>query len=171
MLIRDELNSEVDRISQIQYAAFKGHPMHAPGAEPTEHLIVERLRTSNALSLSLLAEENGEAVGHIAMSPATVGEAKQGWYLLGPVGVVPSRQRAGIGSALVRESLKQMQKKGAEGVVLVGDPAFYGRFGFKNISGLTYAGVPDQYVLGLSFTDKEPKGEITAHDAFNVTGS
>ncbi|MEZ6852923.1 GNAT family N-acetyltransferase [Halodesulfovibrio aestuarii] len=169
MLLKDELPNDVDRISQIQYAAFKGHPMHKPGAEPTEHRIVERLRASNALSLSLLAEENGEAIGHIAMSPAIVGEAGQGWYLLGPVGVIPSRQGAGIGSALVREALQQMRKKGAKGVVLVGDPEFYTRFGFKGIAGLTYAGVPDQFVLGLSFSDKEPQGEIIAHDAFNVS--
>lgn len=171
MLIKDEQSNDNDRISNIQYAAFKGHPMHAPGAEPSEHLIVERLRISNALSLSLLAEEDGEGVGHIAFSPATVGESESGWYLIGPVGVIPSRQGHGLGSALIREALRKMQDMGAEGIVLVGPPEFYSRFGFRNIPALKYKGVPDQYVLALPFTDTVPEGDIIAHDAFNVSGA
>ena len=68
MQIRKELPNDIERISQIHYAAFKGHPTHKPGAEPVEHLIVERLRASNALSLSLMAEESQEAVGNIVFS-------------------------------------------------------------------------------------------------------
>lgn len=167
MLIRNEHKNDVDRISKLQFAAFDGHPIHA-GAAPTEHLIVERLRAADALTLSLLAEENGEALGHIVISPTSVGDCKQGWYLLGPVGVVPSKQRQGVGSALIREVLMQMQENGAEGVVLVGDPEYYKRFGFKSFSGLSYSGVPEQFVLGLSFSDKDPEGEISAHDAFHA---
>lgn len=171
MLIKDEQPNDSNRITNIQYAAFKGHPMHAPGAEPTEHIIVERLRASKALALSLLAEEGGEAVGHIAISPATIGNSTSGWYLLGPVGVVPAHQGHGIGSCLIRETLQRMKDKGAEGIVLVGEPKFYNQFGFKNVPTITYSGVPDQYVLALSFTDNEPEGEIVAHDAFNVSSS
>lgn len=100
-----------------------------------------------------------------------VGEADSGWYLLGPVGVVPSHQGKGVGSALIREGLQQIQDKGAEGVVLVGDPELYKRFGFKAIHGLTYGGVPDQFVLGLSFTANVSKGEIVVHSAFDVSGT
>lgn len=165
MLIRNEHKNDVDRISKIQFAAFNGHPIHA-GAAPTEHLIVERLRAADALTLSLLAEENGEALGHIAISPTTVGDCNQGWYLLGPVGVIPNKQRQGVGSALIREVLMQLQVKRAKGIVLVGDPEYYTRFGFKNFSGLSYSGVPEQFVLGFSFSDKNPEGEIRAHEAF-----
>ena len=168
MRIKDEQPNDTKRISRIQYAAFKGHPQHKPGAEPVEHRIVERLRETNALSLSLLAEDEGNTVGHIAFSPASVGKASQGWYLLGPVGVLPDRQGKGIGSALVREALKRLRAQGALGVVLVGDPAFYERFGFTSRPRLTYPGVPDQYVLALAFTDKTPEGDIIAHDAFAV---
>lgn len=171
MQIRYEQSNDIERISHIHYTAFKGHPIHAPGAEPVEHIIVERLRASSALSLSLLAEENKEAVGHIAISPATVGKSALGWYLLGPVGVVPSHQGKGIGSALIRAALQQMQDRGTSGIVLVGEPKFYMRFGFRNMQGLTYQGVPDQYVLALPFTDKAPEGEIVAHNAFDVVGS
>lgn len=165
MQIKNEEANDAERITLIQFAAFDGHPIHA-GAEATEHLIVERLRAEGALSLSLIAEENGEAVGHIAMSAATVGKHTKGWFLLGPVGVIPSRQGSGIGSALIREALKCMKENGAEGIVLVGDPDYYHRFGFTSFPDLSYAGVPEQYVLGLSFTADTPAGEIVAHDAF-----
>ncbi len=171
MQVKAERPNDVERITHIQYTAFKGHPQHASGAEPLEHVIVERLRASGQLSLSLLAESGGDAVGHIAFSPAMVGEADSGWYLLGPVGVVPSHQGKGVGSALIREGLQQIQDKGAEGVVLVGDPELYKRFGFKAIHGLTYGGVPDQFVLGLSFTANVSKGEIVVHSAFDVSGT
>lgn len=167
MLIRNEHKNDVDRISEIQFAAFDGHPIHA-GAAPTEHLIVERLRAADALTLSLLAEENGEVLGHIAISPAIVGECNQGWYLLGPVGIVSNKQRQGIGSALIREVLMQLQGSRAEGIVLVGDPEYYNRFGFKSFSGLSYSGVPEQFILGFSFSNKDPEGEIIAHEAFRT---
>lgn len=166
MLIRDERAEDRQRISQIHYAAFKGHPMHAPGQEPSEHRIVEQLRRAEALSLSLLAEADGEVQGHVALSPATVGQDHSGWFLLGPVGVLPGRQGQGIGSSLVRETLRRMRGKGAAGVVLVGDPGFYGRLGFVQVPGLVYEGVPDRYVLAASFGARVPQGQIKAHAAF-----
>ncbi|WP_027191407.1 GNAT family N-acetyltransferase [Fundidesulfovibrio putealis] len=169
MLIRDERPEDVSRISQIHYAAFKGHPVHPPGSEPVEHRIVASLRASGSLTLSLLAEVEGEAVGHIALSPAVVGGDSDGWFLLGPVGVLPGLQGRGIGSGLVRESLRQMRDMGAVGVVLVGDPGFYTRFGFVSVPGLIYPGVPDQYVLAARFADTTPNGDIVAHKAFNIT--
>lgn len=169
MQIRDERPEDASRISQIHYAAFKGHPVHPPGSEPVEHRIVERLRESGALTFSRLAEIGGEAVAHVALSPAVVGEDPNSWFLLGPVGVLPHLQGQGIGSELVRESLRHMRDMGALGVVLVGDPGFYARFGFANVPGLIYPGVPDQYVLAVSFAGKLPQGEIIAHEAFGMT--
>jgi len=169
MLIRDERPEDASRISQIHYAAFKGHPVHPPGSEPVEHRIVERLRECGALTFSRLAEVGGEVVAHIALSPAVVGDETVGWFLLGPVGVLPRLQGQGVGSELVRESLRHMRDMGAIGVVLVGDPGFYARFGFANVPGLVYPGVPDQYVLAASFGGKAPQGEIIAHEAFGMT--
>lgn len=173
MHIRHEVPSDINAIMNIQYAAFKGHPMHKPGAEPTEHRIVEILRAQQALSLSLVAVENTEDKknlrGHIAFSPATIGGAS-GWYLLGPVGVMPTHQGKGIGSALIRAGLQQLQEAGAAGVVLVGNPGYYTRFGFTNMAGLTYPGVPEQYVLATRFTEVSPKGEIAPHAAFAAAG-
>lgn len=168
MLIRDEKPDDASRIATIHSEAFKGHPAHAPGAEPTEHHIIERLRASGALTLSLLVEVDGEAVGHVALSPAIVGEEHSGWLLLGPVGVLPSMQGRGLGTALLREALKRCRNAGARGVALVGVPGFYARFGFAAAPGLSYPGVPGQYVLALCFGNKAPSGEITAHKAFHL---
>jgi putative acetyltransferase len=166
MIIRKEKGVDVAEISRLQHAAFLNHPQHEPGAEPTEHLIVERLRQAGDLTLSLVAEDGGRLTGQIALSPARVGECVEGWLLLGPVGVLPELQGRGIGSALVREALQQARDAGASGVVLVGDPGFYSRLGFRSYEGLGYAGVPPMYVLGLPFGAGVPTGEITAHPAF-----
>ncbi|WP_243311373.1 GNAT family N-acetyltransferase [Fundidesulfovibrio agrisoli] len=170
MRIRDEQPGDAPRITEIQYAAFKGHPRHPPGAGPFEHHIVEKLRASGALTLSLLAELDGQAVGHIALSPAAVGQDEEGWLLLGPVGVLPEMQGRGVGSALVREALARMRGAGASGVVLVGDPGYYARFGFLSLPGLGYPGVPGQYVLAVSFGGNPPQGDIAAHEAFDAGG-
>lgn len=166
MHIRTEKNTDNEAISKVQYAAFKDHPQHQPGAEPVEHIIVERLRAAGALTLSLVWEEAGEILGHIAMSPASIGATPGGWHLLGPVGILPAHQRKGLGSALVREALRLLREGGAAGVVLVGDPEFYQRFGFRAVEGLTWPGVPAQYVLALPFAGVSPQGDIVGHAAF-----
>lgn len=166
MRIREEEINDRAIISRVHHAAFLNHPQHKPGAEPTEHLIVERLREAGALSLSLVYEENGEVIGHIAFSPVIIGETRQGWLLLGPVGVLPRWQRKGTGSALVREALSRLRTRGAAGVVLVGDPGFYGRFGFTAMQGPIWPGVPEEYVLALSFVKGAPAGTIGCHTAF-----
>lgn len=169
MYIRLETDSDVGAIREIEYAAFRNHPQHAPGVEPTEHLIVDALRGSGRLSLSLVAECRGEAAGHLALSPASVGRDGKGWYMLGPVGVSPDRQGRGIGSALVREALDIMRNRGTHGVLLVGNPSFYRRFGFRARPGLVMEGVPQEYVLAVSLDGREPEGAIGADPAFLVT--
>ncbi|MCG8529759.1 MAG: N-acetyltransferase [Desulfovibrionales bacterium] len=169
MLIRKETSNDIETITHIEYAAFKNHPMHAPGSEPTEHRIVEELRNAGALSLSLVAEQHGEIVGHIALSPTSIGATSEGWFLLGPIGILPALQKKGIGSALMQCAIACMKKQGAQGIVLIGDPAFYTRFGFTAVAGITYEGVPDQFVLTLAFTKTLPKGNIVAHPAFSIT--
>ncbi|GFK95306.1 hypothetical protein NNJEOMEG_03165 [Fundidesulfovibrio magnetotacticus] len=169
MTIRDERPGDAPGIAKIHYAAFKGHPVHPPGAEPVEHLIVERLRAARALRVSLLAEEDGLPAGHVALSPASVGREREGWLLLGPVGVVPDLQGLGIGSALVRAALARAEALGARGVALVGEPGYYARFGFATAPGLTYPGVPAPYVLAVALRGDPPRGDIAAHEAFSVT--
>ncbi|WP_439789944.1 GNAT family N-acetyltransferase [Photobacterium leiognathi] len=85
MIIRAEKDSDITAIETLTYSAFKDHPHHEPGAEPNEHLIVNRLRDANALTLSLVAEVNNQVIGHIAFSPVLINGEATNWYGLGPV--------------------------------------------------------------------------------------
>jgi putative acetyltransferase len=164
LVIRAESARDVDDVRAINVAAFSDHPV----SQQTEHLIVDALRTDGALAVSLVAERDGRTVGHIAFSAARVGAATSGWYLAGPVAVLPAVQRRGIGSALVEAGLAELCTRGASGCVLVGDPHFYERFGFGTRPGLAYEGVPGEFVLGLAFGEAAPSGSIEAHEAFAI---
>jgi putative acetyltransferase len=105
------------------------------------------LRADNAMTVSPIAEVDGNVVGHIAFSPVMIDGKDFGWLGLGPVAVSPCLQRQGIGQALVNEGLKQIRGLGAQGCVLVGDPAFYRRFGFENNPALRMEGIPPEFVM------------------------
>ncbi|WP_318509875.1 GNAT family N-acetyltransferase [Photobacterium leiognathi] len=165
MIIRAEKDSDITAIETLTYNAFKDHPHHEPGAEPTEHLIVNRLRDANALTLSLVAEVNNQVVGHIAFSPVLINDEATNWYGLAPVSVLPEHQNKGIGKALINQGLAQLKERGAEGFVLLGEPEYYGRFGFKALPELTLIGVPAEYFLALPVKDSIPVGEVSYHAA------
>jgi putative acetyltransferase len=133
VVIRPETSRDFAAIREVNRAAFLHHPFSAQ----TEHLIVEALRAAGALEISLVAEIDGEVVGHIAFSHASFGDAPAGWYLLGPVAVLPDYQGRGVGRALIESGLGELRSRGASGCVLVGDPAFYRCFGFGHYPGLT----------------------------------
>ncbi len=162
--IHPEVSREIDDIRDINVAAFRDHPI----SRQTEHLIVDALRDAGALEVSLVAESEGRSVGHIAFSKATVGDSESGWFLLGPVAVLPDLQGRNIGSALVEAGLAELRSRGARGCVLVGDPGFYSRFGFETFPDLAYAGVPNEYVLALPFKESVPRGGIVANTAFEI---
>jgi putative acetyltransferase len=161
-MIRSELARDIDDIRAINIAAFANHPY----SQQTEHLIVDALRADGALTVSLVAVLDDQAVGYIAFSEARIGTTARGWHLAGPVAVLPGFQNRGIGSALVEAGLAELRSRSAEGCILVGDPGFYARFGFRPYDGLVYEGVPDEFVLALPFRGKVPTGEIAAHEAF-----
>ena len=166
MLIRDENPTDIDTIEKLIYQAFLNHPHHAEGAKPTEHLIVAGLRGAGVLTLSQVAEIDDTVVGHIAISPVTINGENNNWYGLAPVSVIPKAQGQGIGSALIKNAMQMMQDKGAEGVVLLGEPEYYSRFGFKADSRLVLDGVPPEYFMCHSFTGDMPTGTVQYHPAF-----
>ena len=165
MIIRDETPSDIEAITQITIAAFKD----CPYGNHTEQFIITALRAAGALSLSLVAENDGRIVGHIAFSPITIDGRDVGWVGMGPVSVSPDCQKQGIGSALVREGLARLKAAGTAGCMLVGDPAWYTRFGFRNLPELTLEGVPPQTFLALPFAEDVPTGPVTFHNAFTAT--
>lgn len=164
VVIRMEQPRDTGAIERVHLAAFASHAY----SQQTEHLIVNALRAAGALTVSLVAEKDGEVIGHIAFSVALINGQDCGWQLLGPVGVLPAHQRQGVGSRLVREGLDAIRRLGATGCVLVGEPAYYCRFGFAQSPSLSMPGVPSEYLLGLSFDGHMPGGTVSHHPAFLV---
>lgn len=166
MLIRDETDTGIPAITAVTIAAFKTLDI----SNQTEHFIVEALRAAKALTVSLVAELDGRVVGHIAFSPVTLSDGTPGWYGLGPVSVLPELQRQGIGTALIQAGLARLKALGAQGCCLVGHPSYYGRFGFRNVEGLGYEGVPPEAFFALAFSGPLPQGNVTFHEAFMAQG-
>ena len=162
MIIRRERPEDAEAIGALTAVAFEGHP-YSDGSEPK---IIERLRRLGQLSLSLVAEDEGQIVGHVAFSPATLSGGEGGWYGVGPISVAPSRQRGGIGSALIREGLTILKGVGAQGFALAGDPAYYRRFGFAAVPQLQTTGVPPEFFLVLPLHGAAPSGIVAFHPAF-----
>ena len=103
-----------------------------PEAFPEEDLLplVRALLSDTAAVTSLVAALDGRIVGHVVFSTCSVTDSNVKATLLGPLGVTPSRQKQGIGSALARAGLQRVLDAGVGMVFVLGDPAYYGRFGF-----------------------------------------
>jgi putative acetyltransferase len=125
------------------------------------------LRQSGGLALGLVAMAEGEVVGHAAYTEVRIEGRMDGWFGLGPIGVLPAFQRAGIGSALIQDGFRRLRRAGARGCVVVGDPAYYTRFGFLPYPGLTLAGFPPENFLAVSFAGEVPAGVVTYHSALS----
>lgn len=166
-MIRAERPADAGIIPAITTAAFE----RVQHSDQREAAIVEALRAAKALSLSLVAEEDGELVGHIAFSAVTIDGRRGGWFGLGPVSVLPERQGLGIGSALIRGGLEQLRVGGAQGCVVLGDPHYYGRFGFLSDPALRFPGVPAEYFQRLIFAGGAPAGEVAYDPAFGAGSS
>jgi putative acetyltransferase len=134
----------------------------------TEQFIIAALRAAKALTISLVAEADGQVIGHIAFSPLTISDGTPNWYGLGPVSVLPQYQRQGIGKALIQEGLSRLKRMNAQGCCLVGHPGYYRKFGFVNIPELVVEGVPQEVFFALSFDGHTPRGTITFHNGFKA---
>lgn len=121
--IRSELPEDIEAIYSLNQEAFEG---------ATEANLVNNLRTSNAMTLSLVAIKNNEIVGHIAFSPVSIESDQTTVNAVGlaPMAVSPELQRSGIGSQLVEEGLNRIRTAGHDLVIVLGHPQYYPRFGF-----------------------------------------
>ena len=165
MLIRLETETDIQTISDITIQAFKAIQI----SNKTEQHIVNALRRENALSISLVAEIEEKVVGHVAFSPVEISDGSTGWFGLGPVSVLPKFQRQGVGTALIEKGLSILKEMRGNGCVLVGDPDFYSRFGFKNCPQLVLEDVPQTFFLALPFGDDLPTGSVQFHKGFWAT--
>jgi putative acetyltransferase len=102
-------------------------------AFPHEDLmpLVKRLLAEVPDIISLVAVIGEKCVGHILLTPCGVDGANGRIALLGPLGVAPTQQRKGVGGMLVREGLTRIARTSLRQVLVLGDPAYYGRFGFR----------------------------------------
>ena len=162
LVVREESDTDFVGVYALVKEAFA--PMPYAGGD--EQDLVNILRELGALRLALVAELDGELVGHIAFSPARALDPGQVWWALGPVAVAPKYQGQGIGGQLITEGLQRATAAGAVGCVLTGNPAYYRRFGFE----LAPDHVPPQesaeYFMLKTLADVTPTGPIAFHEAF-----
>jgi putative acetyltransferase len=162
--IRQEKSSDIQSIHEITVAAF----LDAPHTDHTEQFIVKALRDSGALTITLIAEDSTQIVGHVALSPVTISDGSSDWYGLGPISVTPSEQGKGIGTKLMHVALAELRNLKANGCVLLGDPNYYHRFGFEPIDGLVLPDVPLEYFQALLLQGIHPIGTVTYHESFSA---
>lgn len=162
--IRDERAGDAEPIHEVIVLAFRD----APHTEHTEQYIVNALREAGALTLSHVAEARGQVLGHVAISPVTISDGAAHWYGLGPISVLPEYQGRGVGAQLMKAVLAELEARQAGGCVVLGDPAYYGRFGFEVVAGLEYPDAPAEYFQALSFGGPFPQGTVSYHAAFSA---
>ena len=160
--IRNETATDAPAIEAVTIAAF----LNAPHSGHNEQFIVRALREAGQLALSLVAVAEGNVIGHVAVSPVTLSEGAPGWCGLGPISVLPAYQGRGVGARLMREALRILREKGAAGCVVLGEPAYYGRFGFLADPALVFPGAPPEYFQSLAFGSSRPRGVVSYHAAF-----
>jgi len=161
--IRAEQSADFNLIYRLTQIAFEPKAF----SDGTEADVIDRLRASGDLTLSLVAVNGTEIVGHVAFSPVVIGNLNNDWYGLGPVSVHPEHQLNGIGSSLINEGLKQLRERHAAGCALIGDPKYYSRFGFLSGEDVWYQDVPSKNVQWLSFSEQKPTGELVFSAAFD----
>jgi len=162
MQIRSEKTADEELIRTVTASAF----LEAEHSDGNEAPIVDRLRSTGALTISLVATDDGRIIGHVAFSPVMIDGLHDGWFGLGPVSVIPNCQRKGVGTALIESGLANLRRQGSRGCVVLGDPTYYRRFGFAVDQNLQLAGVPPEYFQRLSFDGQPRSGSVTYHPAF-----
>jgi putative acetyltransferase len=126
VILRSERPSDVAGIRTVHEAAFDSKD---------EAGLVDALRRDGSLQCSLVATDHEQILGHVASSLVRVEHQDESIVAgLAPVGVLPDHQRRGIGAALMEAIIEASREDGLAGLVLLGDPAYYGRFGFRPAS-------------------------------------
>jgi putative acetyltransferase len=143
--IREERGGDAGGVRRVNELAF---------GRAEEAALVERLRAAARPHVSLVAADGAEIVGHIFFSPVAIEPEDASPALMGlaPMAVLPSHQRRGVGTRLVRAGLDECRRLGTRAVVVVGHPEYYPRFGFRPASlfGLRCEyPVPDEAFMAL----------------------
>ncbi len=138
MLIREENSDDIPLIEQIHEDAF---------GQREESELVDALRLSGDVEISLVAEDADEVVGHILLSKL---QAPTQCLALAPVAVLPNRQNQGIGSALIQHGVSLAKAENWLAIFLLGDPTYYERFGFSVDAAAKFeTNYPKKYFMAL----------------------
>lgn len=151
MTIRQATPKDFDAIYSLVKTAFQTAKVSDGG----EQDFVLKLRKGSYIpELELVAEEDGVLIGHIMLTGASIRENSGcfGTLLLAPLSVALEWRAKGIGAALIREALAKAAALGHSSAVLIGDPGYYGRFGFHSAASISYPGVPGEYTLACELT-------------------
>lgn len=156
MIVREEEQQDVSEIHRVVAEAF--------GREE-EARLVDDLRASGDLAISLVAEAYNRIVGHVALSHL---RSPPRSLALAPVCVRPAEQDKGIGSALVQAAISRARERGYLMIFLLGDPTFYGQFGFSREAAAGFSSPSaGPYFMALHLDDNRPKpSEVIYADAF-----
>ena len=163
--IRSEVPSDHDRVHEIHRAAF---------GRSNEAELVSELRSCSSPQISLVAEADGEVVGHIFFSPVAVDSQSAAAVAAGlaPVSVVPAAQGQGVGSALIRAGLARCPTVGWRAVFVLGDPSYYSRFGFVLAAPLGFRYESEAFDAAFQVLELEEgvlsgcRGRVRYHPAF-----
>ena len=155
-IIRPEKEADFDAVRKVNTLAF---------GQAAEATLVDALRKSAELFISLVAVDDNQVVGHILFTPVSLESDDSTSTALGlglaPMAVLPEYQRQGVGSGLVRAGLRECQRIGVNVVVVLGHPEYYPRFGFVPASqkGLTSEyPVPDEVFMAIELEPGALKG-------------
>jgi len=165
MNIRKEIDSDKEKIWKVNVESFETE---------AEANLVNALRDSKILFISLIAEEDEEIVGHILFTPVELIGDDSGLKLMGlaPMAVLPGFQKKGIGSQLVKTGKEKCSTQGYDAIIVLGHPDYYPKFGF--IPSVKYGikseyDVPDEAFMVLELKEgslKDKKGVIKYHSTF-----
>jgi len=157
MIIRSETSGDVAAIRIVEEVAF---------GRADEARLIDDLRDAGDSVFSLVAVDGDTVVGHVLFSRM---KAPFPALALAPVAVQPEYRRTGIGSRLIQTGLRQLRRQGAAGCVVLGEPDYYQRFGFRHDPTMVLRGVPPEYFMVLPFqprSGKDAQREVTYHSSF-----
>jgi putative acetyltransferase len=163
--LRPERMDDVAQVRVVQSAAF---------GRSDEADLVDVLRAAATPILSLVAQVGGLVVGHVCFSPVTIEGCPEAPALAGlaPLAVLPAFQGRGVGGALVREGVRECASLGWRAIFLLGDPDYYGRFGFELAAARGFHYESERFDPHFQVLELEAgvlvgcAGQVRYHDAF-----
>jgi len=164
MIIRAEKEDDRDAVHAVNEAAFD---------TPSEADLADALRKQADPLVSLVADDSGQIVGHLILSPMSLsGDPDLAVMGLGPMAVSPEHQRKGIGSELVEAGLERCRQMHVAAVIVLGHPEYYPRFGFSPAARFGIKSeydVPDEVFMAMELTPDAltgKSGTAKYHPAF-----